>query len=168
MPRDANGLTPKQSAFVEEYLIDLNATQAAIRAGYSKKTAEVIGLENLRKPLIAAVLLARKEDRAKKTEITQEYVLEVIRDTIERCRQMKPVLDKQGKPIMVETANGTMAAAYVFDPDAVLKGADLLGKHVGMYEKDNLQRHPYQDLPDDVLQRQIEKKQKEIAERRLH
>ena len=46
-------LTDKQERFVQEYLIDLNATQAAIRAGYSKKTAQVIGSENLAKPLIA-------------------------------------------------------------------------------------------------------------------
>ncbi len=49
-------LTPKQQRFVEEYLTDLNATQAAIRAGYSAKTAEVIGYENLRKPHIQKYL----------------------------------------------------------------------------------------------------------------
>ena len=49
-------LTPKQARFVEEYLVDLNATQAAIRAGYSQKAAEQIGFENLRKPEISAAL----------------------------------------------------------------------------------------------------------------
>ncbi|MFA5753528.1 MAG: terminase small subunit, partial [Bacteroidales bacterium] len=43
-------LTPKQKRFVDEYLIDLNATQAAIRAGYSERTARIIGAENLIKP----------------------------------------------------------------------------------------------------------------------
>ncbi len=49
-------LTPKQQRFVEEYLIDLNATQAAIRAGYSEKTANEIGAENLAKPSIAKAI----------------------------------------------------------------------------------------------------------------
>ena len=53
-------LTPKQRRFIEEYLIDLNATQAAIRAGYSEKTAYSIGQENLRKPVIAEAIAAAK------------------------------------------------------------------------------------------------------------
>jgi len=68
-------VTPKQKRFIDEYLIDLNATQAAIRAGYSSKTASVIGDENLRKPYIQAELSARMKDREKRTEITQDRVL---------------------------------------------------------------------------------------------
>ena len=49
-------LTPKQQRFIDEYLIDLNATQAAIRAGYSPRTARQIGQENLSKPVIAAAV----------------------------------------------------------------------------------------------------------------
>ena len=69
------GLNPKQQRFVEEYLIDLNATQAAIRAGYSKKTAHVTGHENLSKPKIAEALQERMAARADRTEITQDRVL---------------------------------------------------------------------------------------------
>lgn len=68
-------LTPKQRRFVDEYLIDLNATQAAIRAKYSVKTAASIGEENLRKPEIAEAVLQRMKDREKRTEITQDKVL---------------------------------------------------------------------------------------------
>jgi phage terminase small subunit len=68
-------LTPKQRRFVDEYLTDLNATQAAIRAGYSPKTAEVIGFENLRKPQIAEAVAERMKAREKRTEITQDRVL---------------------------------------------------------------------------------------------
>ena len=59
-------LTPKQQLFVEEYLIDLNATQAAIRAGYSKKTAQVIGAENLSKPMVAAAIAEAQLRRSKR------------------------------------------------------------------------------------------------------
>lgn len=68
-------LTAKQRRFVEEYLVDLNATQAAIRAGYSSKTAASIGEENLRKPDIAKAVQEAQEARSKRTEITQDMVL---------------------------------------------------------------------------------------------
>ncbi|CDP52345.1 Phage terminase small subunit [Devosia sp. DBB001] len=68
-------LTAKQARFVEEYLVDLNATQAAIRAGYSKSTAAQSGYENLRKPEIAAAISDAQQIRSKRTEITQDKVL---------------------------------------------------------------------------------------------
>lgn len=68
-------LTPKQSRFVDEYLLDLNATQAAIRAGYSVKRADAIGYENLRKPEIMTLIQERMRAREKRTGITQDKVL---------------------------------------------------------------------------------------------
>lgn len=68
-------MTPKQQRFVEEYLVDLNATQAAIRAGYSEKTARQIAEENLSKPDIAAAIKKETEALSERTHITQEQVL---------------------------------------------------------------------------------------------
>lgn len=68
-------LTPKQRIFVAEYMIDLNATQAAIRAGYSEDTAATIGNENLRKPLIQQAIEQRMEERAKRTEVTADRII---------------------------------------------------------------------------------------------
>lgn len=68
-------LTDKQRRFVDEYLVDLNATQAAIRAGYSQKTAGQIGEQNLKKLEIAAAVQEAQAERAKRTEITQDMVL---------------------------------------------------------------------------------------------
>ena len=68
-------LTQKQRLFVDEYLIDLNATQAAIRAGYSKRTAGQIGDENLKKPQIAQAIKAAMESRNKRAQIDADYVL---------------------------------------------------------------------------------------------
>ncbi len=70
-----NKLTPKQARFVEEFLVDLNATQAAIRAGYSQKTAGQIGEQNLKKLEVAAAVQEAQAARAKRTEITQDMVL---------------------------------------------------------------------------------------------
>ena len=68
-------LTPKQKRFVDEYLIDLNATQAAIRAGYAEKNARVIAAQNLTKLNVQEEIEKRMNDREKRTEITQDKVL---------------------------------------------------------------------------------------------
>jgi len=72
-------LTPKQQRFVEEYLVDLNATQAAIRAGYSPKTAYSQGERLLRHVDVAAAVEARKAELAKRTRISAEEVIEGLR-----------------------------------------------------------------------------------------
>ena len=79
-PRAKDGLTPLQARFVEEYVIDLNAAQAAIRAGYSEKNASKIGPETLGKTSVQAAIQRRQKDLARRTEITQEKVLELYRD----------------------------------------------------------------------------------------
>lgn len=68
-------LTAKQEKFCNEYLIDLNATQAAIRAGYSEKTAAIIGFENLRKLNIQKFISLEREKTAKQAEITREKIV---------------------------------------------------------------------------------------------
>lgn len=68
-------LTPKQALFVQEYLVDLNATQAAIRAGYSEDTAGAIGHENLNKPDISTAIQNAMDLRAERTGITVDRVL---------------------------------------------------------------------------------------------
>lgn len=73
-------MTAKQQLFCKEYLVDLNATQAAIRAGYSSRRADAIGHENLRKPEIAAVVQELMNVRSQKTEVNAEYVLKRLHD----------------------------------------------------------------------------------------
>lgn len=126
-------LTPKQQAFAREYLIDLNATQAAIRAGYSAKTAGPAGDRLLKNVKIAATIQEGMDKRAERTEITAEYVLNSILETIERCKQVEPVLDRRGAPVLVETPDGEMAPAFTFNAAGVLKGAELLGKHLKLF-----------------------------------
>lgn len=75
----ADKLTPKQQRFVQEYLIDFNATQAAIRAGYSTKTAQVIGAENLTKPMVAAEIQRLGGKTAAKLDISREWIMQELR-----------------------------------------------------------------------------------------
>ena len=101
-------LRNRQQRFCEEYLIDLNATQAAIRAGYSEKTARVIGGENLLKPAIAEVISNLKQARSKETSINAAYVLEMSKQLLERC----------------------MVDGEDFSPSGAGKALDLIGKHI--------------------------------------
>lgn len=74
----SGGLNDKQRAFVAEYLIDLNATQAAIRAGYSKRTARAAGHKLLSNPTVADAVAAAKAERSERTEITADRVLQEL------------------------------------------------------------------------------------------
>ncbi len=123
-----NRLTAKQQRFVEEYLIDLNGTQAAIRAGYSAKTANRISSENLSKPDIAAAIQAH---RVKVSEKVGRSIADVMAD-IGRVRDnaMQEVTDPQ-----------TGASAMLSHKDA-LKALELEGKHLGAFEQDNKQKQP--------------------------
>lgn len=122
-------LTPKQQRFVEEYLIDLNATQSAIRAGYSEKTAYSVGHENLKKPDIAKAIQEARNKRTERTEITQDYVLTNIQKVIERCMQVQQVDN-----CLTQTEDGELAQAFMFKEQGALKGLELLGKHLGMFK----------------------------------
>lgn len=120
-------LDPRETVFVEEYLIDLNPKRAAKVAGYSATMAASKAYQwvcnGKAKPHVFAAIQARMGDRSKRTGITQEYVLETIQTTIERCLQAEPVRDKEGNP----------TGEYKFDASAVLKGTELLGRHLGTW-----------------------------------
>ena len=101
-------LTEKQKRFCEEYLIDLNATQAAIRAGYAAKNARVIASQNLAKVNIQQYISERMQDRSKRTEITADTVLG-------------------------ELAKIAAADVEIKGSDK-MKALELLGKHLGLFQ----------------------------------
>lgn len=116
-------MTAREAVFVREYLVDLDAIAAAKRAGYSHETAEGKSYEILHRPLVSAAIKVEMEKRAKRTRIEADYVLMTIRDTIERCKQAEPVFNRKGEP----------TGEYQFDSAAVLKGCELLGKHLKLF-----------------------------------
>lgn len=118
-------LTDKQKRFVQEYLIDLNATQAAIRAGYSEKTARFIGHENLTKPNIQSLIEQKQKKIEEKTGVTIEWVIAELVDTYDHCRQKVAVLDHEGN----ETGE------WKFEPGSAVRSLELLGKHLGMFKE---------------------------------
>lgn len=117
-------LTAKQQRFCNEYLIDLNATQAAIRAGYSKKTARVIGQQNLSKLAVKNYI----DERMKEKEA------ELIADSDEVMRYLTSVLrgQSQSEVVVVENIGDYMSEARLIqkapDEKERLKAAELLGK----------------------------------------
>ena len=158
-------LTPKQQRFCAEYVIDLNATAAYKRAGYKAKghSAESAAQRLLSNVEVKAAIKIAKEKRIERTQVNQDYVEEILTDTIRRCRQVVPVLDKQGKQVMVETETGELGALYAFDAAGVARCTDMLAKHVGYYAEDNAQKNPIHDLTDDQLARYVERKAKEAG-----
>jgi phage terminase small subunit len=116
-------LTAKQQAFIKEYLIDLNSTQAAIRAGYSETTAKEIGYENLTKPHIKEAIDVAINKRSEKLEISAEYVLSSLKEVADRCMQTVPALDKKGNP----------TGDYYFEHSGANKALELLGKHLKLF-----------------------------------
>jgi phage terminase small subunit len=123
-------LTDKQRVFCYEYVIDFNATSAAKRAGYSEKTSYSIGQENLKKPEIKKYVEMLIIERSERTKIDQDWVVKKIVDIIEKSMQHKPVLDREGNPVMVQTPNGELAAAYIFDGKTALTGLSMLTEHL--------------------------------------
>ena len=101
-------LTPKQARFCEEYLVDLNATQAAIRAGYSVESAGSIGSENLSKPEIRARIETAMAERSKRTGINADRVLRELG----RIAFVNPkdVLDLQTAEVKPDTSDDDLAA----------------------------------------------------------
>jgi phage terminase small subunit len=123
-------MTPKQERFVQEYLIDLNATQAAIRAGYSVKTAYTIGQKLTKKDeAVKEAIAAAVEERRKKSEITAEYVLTNLKEVVERCLQRAPVVTMKGGQVTDEEGRDV----WEFNAPGANKALELLGRHLGMF-----------------------------------
>ena len=103
-------MTDKQARFVAEYLVDCNATQAAIRAGYSSKTAYSIGQRLMRDPDIQGEIQAGMSGLQERTELSQKYVIDNLREIVSRCMEGED-----------------------FKPHGALKALELLGKHLRMF-----------------------------------
>lgn len=176
MPIKKLELNEKQQRFVDEYLVDLNATQAAIRAGYSSNRASEIGYQLLHKTTVAAAVARAQAERSRRTGIIADRVLrelarvafldpakvinmdtaEVLPDVTEDDRavisgvKVKYIphkdYDDDGEPV-IETA----IEREVKFADK-LKALDMLAKHLGMYDKDTGTGEPGQTgvimLPD--------------------
>lgn len=160
-------LTPKQERFVQEYLVDLNATAAAKRAGYSEKTAYAIGQQNLKKIEIQTAIHEAKNNLSRRTEVTQDMI---IRETAKLAFfDVRKLFDENGKPLDISSLDDDTAAALVgldvqdvyADTDGErtfvgfvkkykmadkLRALELLGKRFGIWEPQDKQLTEVEDL----------------------
>ena len=147
-------LSDKQKRFCDEYLIDLNATQAAIRAGYSQKTAYSLGQRQLKKVEIQKYIQQRMADRTARTEITQDFVLRELMNiasvkatdfakvvekdaTINVEGQLIQLYDEKGNPVKYRTVEPILTEELTEDQKKALavvkKGRD--GFEIKPYDK---------------------------------
>lgn len=157
-------LTPKQKRFVAEYLVDLNATAAAKRAGYSEKTACEQAARLLANVKVQTAVQEAKQARQERTEITQDMVLrEMSKLAFFDIRKM---FDKNGKPLDISALDADTAAALVgLDVQDVtdndgnyigfvkkykmadkIRALELLGKHLGAWDSRDKQQTAVEDL----------------------
>lgn len=122
-------LTDRRKEFVRQYLVDLNATKAAIRAGYSERTAYSVGQRLLKNVEIQRAVAAAQAQRARRVEVTQDYVLSNLVEVVERTMQRAPVLDRKGEQVTDEEGR----AVWTFDAKNANRALELLGKHLGIF-----------------------------------
>lgn len=140
-------LNRKQQAFVDEYLIDLNATQAAIRAGYSVDSAKEIGCENLTKPNIQEAVARAMAERSRRTGINQDrVVLELakigfvkITDIVDNTGKIKDTATDDDlaciESVKYKRSDSECGSSVEREVKIAskLKALELLGKHLGMW-----------------------------------
>lgn len=120
-------LTDKQELFAREYLKDLNATQAAIRAGYSENTARKIGSENLTKPDIQDFIAELNKERLERVQIDADYVLRQAVKLHERCMQeVEPITDRRGEEVKDDQGR----TIYGFNAKGAAAALKLVGEHI--------------------------------------
>ena len=116
-----NKLNAKQYLFCQEYMVDLNATQAAIRAGYSKKTAHRSGAQNMQKYAITERISELKKERSEEIKIDARWVLEQAVDLHKTCAQK----------VLTEEVNRSGDQVFkTLDQSGANKSLELIAKHV--------------------------------------
>lgn len=157
-------LTDKQRLFIQEYLVDLNGAQAAIRAGYSKRTANRLASENLRKPHIQAALEKAMKERESRLEVTQDMVLRQlakiafhdIKDVVmwgEDGRVKIKAADKVDGTVLQEVSESVNESGWTkkVKLNDRMKALELLGKHLGMFTDNvNLNANVVVQIVDDI------------------
>lgn len=140
-------MTAKQKLFCDEYIVDLNATQAAIRAGYSKKTAAVIAAENLKKPNIQEYIQKRLDEKEDALIAKQDEVLKYLTAVMRReLKEVAVLTTTEKKVFYAPDEKGTMRKNEISKETPVLveypaklsdanRAADLLGKRWGLWDK---------------------------------
>ncbi|MFA6012768.1 MAG: terminase small subunit [Desulfobacteraceae bacterium] len=147
-------MTPKQKLFIQEYIVDLNATQAALRSGYSERTAFRIGAENMQKPVIREAIEFAIKERSERTQLKADAVLKelshIIFFNVKRIFTADGHLKSLSEMDEADTAAiSSMEVAERMTGDTTIrvtrikfhdknKAIDSAMRHLGMYNNDKL------------------------------
>ena len=134
MVRRDNTITEKQKTFCEEYLIDLNAKQAYIRAGYTPTNAEISASRLLTNVKVAEYIQYLMDERSRRTLVNADYVISNIKEIGERCMQKVPLTEfdavkRRYMPVKDEEGR----SVWQFDASNALRAQELLGKHLKLF-----------------------------------
>ncbi len=167
MPDDAeeleSELPPNQERFCQEYLKDLNATQAAIRAGYAEKAARQQGSRLLTNAAVKDRVNELLIERGDRVRIDSDYVLQNLATVAERCMQRAPVMIRRGQNL-VQKIDADGNHVWEFDSSGANVALGLLGRHLKLFAdriehtgKDGkpIEHKDVTALPDDKLDARI-------------
>lgn len=119
-------LTPKQERFCQEYIVDYNGTQAAIRTGYSGKSAGSQAGRLLKNAKVLARVRQLQAEQVQRLSVSQDWVVLQLRETLRKCLEPQPVMQWVDGKLLP-------CGEYAFDSKGALKALELLGKHLGMF-----------------------------------
>lgn len=132
MAQTQKNLTQRQRVFADLFVISLDVKKAAKEAGYKDWTRA--GYKVKAYPHVAAYIAAELARKTEKAQVDESYVISTIVEVMERGKQARPVLNRDGTPVIIENENGDLVPAYTFDAGAVLRGADMLAKKLNLYK----------------------------------
>lgn len=134
-------MTEKKKRFINGYVKEPNATQAAIKAGYSPRTARSAGQRLLTNVDVQAAIKAKCTKIAEKCEADAEWVMTMLRDNAERAMQAVPVLDRKGKP----------TGEYQYEGSVANRALELIGKQQGMFVERTYTESGFTELTKELL-----------------
>ena len=125
-----SALKSKQERFCQEYIIDYIGKEAAIRAGYSEDSAKQQAYRLLQREDVRERIFQLQEEKVKSLGVSQNFVVSQLMDVYQCCRATRPLMEwDYEKHEMVKTGE------YAFNSKGALKALEMLGKHLGMFEK---------------------------------
>ena len=153
MDRQITRLNYKQEEFCRQYLIDGNVTQAAIRSGYSKRTARQIAAENLTKPFIRSYIDLLRKERNARTLVDADFIINGLKEVANRCMQKSAVMEwDHDLRILKQAKDDYGNHVWEFDSAGANRALELLGRHVGLFDKKNID---YNNMPVDVMDKLV-------------